>query len=141
MSSEQGAYILDITSQAFRKRLSKSRKRLYNFMKEYCGLIDPSNPCRCEKHVLANISSDEGKSSYRLFTSYPCRGKYDPDILRRLYEYDELKRVAVVFHNHPDYEAPDFYAEKLKDLMDSGQFELFNGQNQREKLKWIMDLR
>ena len=110
-------------------------------MKEYCGLIDPSNTCRCEKHVLANISSDEGKSSYRLFTSYPCRGKYDPDILRRLYEYDELKRVAVVFHNHPDYEAPDFYAEKLKDLMDSGQFELFNGQNQREKLKWIMDLR
>jgi RNA polymerase sigma factor (sigma-70 family) len=129
VSSEQGGYILDIKPEAFRKRLSRSRKRLYNFMKEHCGLIDPSNPCRCEKHILSTKESNKDKSPYRLFTSYPCRGKYDPDVLKRLHEYDELKRVAVVFHNHPDYEAPDFYVQKLKDLMDSGQFELFNGQN------------
>jgi RNA polymerase sigma factor (sigma-70 family) len=129
VSGEQGGYILGITPEAFRKRLSRSRKRLYNFMKEYCGFIDPSNPCRCEKHVLAVTSKDARESPAMVFTAYPCRGKYDPDIIKRLNEYDELKRVAVIFHNHPDYTAPDQYVDKVRELIDSGRFDLFNGQN------------
>jgi hypothetical protein len=47
--------------------------------------------------------------------------------MERLQEFDELERVAVLFRNHPDYCAPDSFVDNLRDLIFSGQFELFNG--------------
>ncbi len=128
VSSEQGGYILDITPAAFRKRLSRGRMRLHDFMRNHCGLIRSSNPCTCEKQVLHGASRESGEAPDRTFTAYPCRGRHDPDILERLQEFDELERVAVLFRCHPEYCASENFVDNLKDLMFSGQFELFNGQ-------------
>ena len=49
VTSGEGAYILDITPEAFRKRLSRARERIQNFMVKNCGLVNKNNPCRCEK--------------------------------------------------------------------------------------------
>src|SRR5215468_10595390 len=51
LSGEQAAEILEIEPAAFRKRLSRARKRLYEFLRGWCGLYDPANPCRCSKQV------------------------------------------------------------------------------------------
>lgn len=126
--SEQGGYILDITPAAFRKRLSRSRMRLNDFMKNHCGLIKSSNPCTCEKQVLHSANQGPAGTSDRPFSAYPCRGRHDPEVLERLQEFDELERVAVLFRSHPEYCAPESYVDNLRDLMLSGQFELFNGQ-------------
>ena len=128
VSSEQGGYILDITSAAFRKRLSRGRKRLHDFMGKHCGLIRSTNPCTCEKQVLHNALQDSGKAPMRTFSAYPCKGRHDPQIMERLQEFDELERVAVLFRSHPEYSAPQTFVDNLRDLMLSGHFELFNGQ-------------
>jgi RNA polymerase sigma factor (sigma-70 family) len=128
VSSEQGGYILGITSAAFRKRLSRSRKRLHNFMINHCGLIRSSNPCTCERQVLHIDKQGCNEVVDRRFTSYPCLGRHDPGVMARLQEFDELERVAVLFRSHPEYCAPESYIDNLKELMLSGQFELFNGQ-------------
>jgi RNA polymerase sigma factor (sigma-70 family) len=128
VSSEQGGYILDITPAAFRKRLSRGRKRLHDFMGKHCGLIRSTNPCTCEKQVLHNALQDSGKAPVRTFSTYPCKGRHDPQIMERLQEFDELERVAVLFRNHPEYSAPQTFVDNLRDLMLSGHFELFNGQ-------------
>ena len=129
VSGKQGAYILDITPAAFRKRLSRGRDRLSQFMEKHCGLIDPTNPCSCEKQIIKNAPEHISQTPERQFTTYPCQGRYDPDAINRLKEMDKLSRVAFVFRNHPDYTAPDFLVNNLKDMISSNQYELLNGSN------------
>jgi RNA polymerase sigma factor (sigma-70 family) len=128
VSGKQGGYILGITPIAFRKRLSRARKRINHFMENNCSLMNPSNPCTCERMVLGCPPQRLGEYSERLFTAYPCRGRHGPDVLKHIQEFDELQRVAVIFHSHPDYAAPETFMDNLKGLINSGRFELFNGQ-------------
>jgi DNA-directed RNA polymerase specialized sigma24 family protein len=40
VTSTEGAFILDITPEAFRKRISRGRKRMQEFMMNHCGLVN-----------------------------------------------------------------------------------------------------
>lgn len=41
--------LLSTTPEAYRQQLSRARKDLYSFINQKCGLINPANPCRCNK--------------------------------------------------------------------------------------------
>ena len=43
------ASVLDISSEAFRQRLSRARRDLHAFLVGNCGLVNPDNPCRCAR--------------------------------------------------------------------------------------------
>jgi RNA polymerase sigma factor (sigma-70 family) len=47
LSSDEGAAVLEIAPEAFRKRLSRARTRMAEFTRGICGLVDESKPCRC----------------------------------------------------------------------------------------------
>lgn len=49
------ADIFNITPANFRKRLSRGRKDLYNWMTNKCGLVNKKNPCRCPKKTKGFI--------------------------------------------------------------------------------------
>ncbi|MDB4286152.1 RNA polymerase sigma factor [bacterium] len=44
-----GSEIFKVSRENFRKKLSRSRKELHNFMNNKCGLVNTNNPCRCSK--------------------------------------------------------------------------------------------
>ena len=46
-----GSELLNITKDNFRAKLKKSRKDIFHFMNNQCGLVNKSNPCRCYKKV------------------------------------------------------------------------------------------
>lgn len=48
-----GAEVFNISPQNFRVKLHRTRKDLYNYMNNKCGLINKSNPCRCPKKAKA----------------------------------------------------------------------------------------
>ncbi|WED27575.1 hypothetical protein L3V77_04900 [Vibrio sp. DW001] len=48
-AEETAADILAITPGNFRQQLSRARRDLHSFMQNKCGLVDLSNPCRCER--------------------------------------------------------------------------------------------
>jgi len=52
-----GAEICDTSAVNFRKRLSRARQELYNFMNDRCGLINKENPCRCHKKTRGFIAA------------------------------------------------------------------------------------
>ncbi|WP_430966990.1 RNA polymerase sigma factor [Spongiimicrobium sp. 2-473A-2-J] len=62
-----GSEILEITKDNFRKRLSRARKDLYNFMQNKCGLVNKSNPCRCHKKVTFAVDNKIIDSKNLLF--------------------------------------------------------------------------
>jgi RNA polymerase sigma factor (sigma-70 family) len=51
VTDTEGAEILDMSRDAFRKLLSRARDRVRAAMDAHCGLIDAAAPCRCERKV------------------------------------------------------------------------------------------
>ncbi len=47
--------VLELTPAAYRKRLERARADLGAFMNDQCGLVDPSNPCRCPQKTNALV--------------------------------------------------------------------------------------
>jgi len=83
VTGDQGGYILEISSAAFRKRLSRARERLNHFMQHHCGLVNPANPCLCTRQITAKTEGDQVEKSRLVFTGYPCRARKDPVVMKR----------------------------------------------------------
>lgn len=50
-----GAEMFEISKEAFRKKLSRTRNHLRQWMNDKCGLVNKSNPCRCTKKTKGFI--------------------------------------------------------------------------------------
>ena len=53
LTDVEGAEILECSRQAFRQRVSRARRTLRYVIDNRCGLVDPSNPCRCGRQIAA----------------------------------------------------------------------------------------
>jgi hypothetical protein len=123
VSSEQGAEILDITPAAFRKRLSRSRQRLHDFLTRNCALANPDNPCTCEQHAVALQKSTGGDARTFEFANHPCRVRHGDRAVHRVKEMDELNSIGALFLHHPDFQAPTVFLEQIRTLIHSGEYE------------------
>ena len=97
LPSDEAAAICEITPPAFRKRLQRARERLQRFMEEHCGVLDPSNACRCRRRIGAAIG----------------RGRVDPAELLFVERVDALKLemqrftdAGAIFRSHPELRTP-----------------------------------
>jgi hypothetical protein len=118
---------MEITKETFRKRLSRARSDLHNFMDNKCGLINPSNPCHCDKKTKALI--DCGYVN-------PVNLKFNRDHVNKVRQAVEPKlhslygfldeKCSELFAGHPFQDAPDF-VETLREILNKDEFkELFN---------------
>jgi RNA polymerase sigma factor (sigma-70 family) len=124
VSSEQGAAILEITPAAFRKRLSRSRERIQDFLMKHCALINPDNPCKCEHHVVSQLGTGRFDDQYMVFAKHPCRIRHEESTLNRIREMDELNQIAALYRSYPDFRAPAVFIENLRGLVRSKKYEL-----------------
>jgi RNA polymerase sigma factor (sigma-70 family) len=124
VSAEQGAYITGTTPVAFRKRLSRARTLLRNFMASNCGLVDSSNPCRCARQVSYAINTRRIDAARLPFSRHPRRDQAQSVTREQLQEMRELQRVAVLFRSLPEYAAPGKFADGLRELIESGKIHL-----------------
>jgi len=124
VSSEQGAAILEITPTAFRKRLSRARERIQDFLTKHCALINPDNPCKCEHQVASQLDADRFDDKHMVFAKHPCRLKDKENTLNHIREMDELNQIATLFKRYPDFRAPAVFVENLRGLVHSEKYEL-----------------
>ncbi|MEW6529469.1 MAG: RNA polymerase sigma factor [Thermodesulfobacteriota bacterium] len=113
-TSKQGAYILGITPAAFRKRLSRAKGLLRDFMQKNCGLVNANNPCQCNKLADFAVETRWVNPEKLTFVSLPRRSPeigVRPELLQGM---DELERVAALFKSHPEYAAPDRLVDMCK---------------------------
>lgn len=125
VTGDEGSYILDITPTAFRKRLSRARALIRNFMGKKCALVNPDNPCKCSRQVAPAVRTGRIDPDNLLYATHPCHAKNDALTMSQLQELNELERVAALFRNHPNYATPGVFVESIKNLLDSGRFRLF----------------
>jgi RNA polymerase sigma factor (sigma-70 family) len=120
VTGAEGAYILNITPEAFRKRLSRARDRFQAFMLKNCGLVKNTNPCRCARHAVAKINTMPMSKPFQKTHRRPLNIKIDA--MQRLSELSEIERISLLSRSYPEYRCPEAFATIVKDLIDSGKY-------------------
>jgi RNA polymerase sigma factor (sigma-70 family) len=124
VSSEQGAAILEITPAAFRKRLSRARERIRDFLIRNCALTNPDNPCTCERYLVSQRYMERVEEKDLVFAKHPCRVKQEVGTLHRIKEMDELTQIASLYKRYPDFRAPSAFIDHIRNLVHSKKYEL-----------------
>lgn len=107
-SAPIAADILAITPGNFRQRLSRARRDLHSFMQNKCGLVDSSNPCRCERKA----------------TGFMQEGWLDPNQLK--FSGAHLKKMK---------EKAELEAQPLDEFADNAYGQLYRQHPQQEPLE------
>ena len=126
VSGDEAADILHITPSAFRKRYSRARTRMRNFMTRKCGLFNAINPCRCSLQVAQAMKTGWLSPDNLLFANHPSNLPKKLERVEQIQQMNELERVAALFRCHPDYAPPETFVREIKKLLDSGKFRVFD---------------
>ena len=109
-----GSEIFDITPEAYRKKLSRARKDLFNFMDGQCSLVNKNNPCTCEKKTKGFIKLGYVNPDNLMFNK-----DFKKSIYHRLLEKEEAlesAREAIhtrLFQDHPYEQQPEQIIEEV----------------------------
>jgi RNA polymerase sigma factor (sigma-70 family) len=103
LPSREAALVLNLSDAAYRKRLSRARERLQDFMHTHCALVGDEAPCQCatQARVQAHIRQAQ-----------PIKTKPQSAQLRQFAKAEMLaltrmSDAAAVFRAHPQYQASD----------------------------------
>ena len=99
-NSVEGAEIMGITSENFRKKLSRSRTKIRNFLTNKCGLANPENPCRCTKKIDFLIDQKIVNPKDLRFAGFSQRSI---DLVGKL---GKLEKSIAIYRSVPQAEAP-----------------------------------
>ena len=102
-----GAELLEISRDNFRQRLTRARRDLHNFMNDKCGLVDPANPCRCDKKTRGFIQAGYVDPANLLFARARVTQVREvvPETYKALATLDA--QCGRIFREHPFFDAPD----------------------------------
>jgi RNA polymerase sigma factor (sigma-70 family) len=117
LPSEEAAAVLEIAADAFRKRLSRARARMSEFMQSTCGLVDPKLPCRCGKQAACAVQRGYIDPNRLLWTAHPAQKEMKQ---AHVNEVDAIARGVAVLRSHPSYAAPASLIDGLKKLIEGG---------------------
>lgn len=124
---EEGAELMEMSRDNFRQKLSRSRKKVFQYMNGVCGQVNPENPCRCHRKVkaLAGLGMlDAGNLRY-----HRPDGKKIKDVIdqRRLrFEQTYYRTFLSHFRDQPFYDSPDM-VQWLRGIMKQNDFkEIFS---------------
>jgi RNA polymerase sigma factor (sigma-70 family) len=113
LSSQQAAQVLEVSPEAYRKRLSRARVQLDSFMGGTCGLVNQQAECRCEKQLPA-IKFQRQLTQHEQ-ADMPLLAEESAQIhLDRLFIMGE---AAAVFRGHPDYQAPAAMTQAIREVL------------------------
>src|SRR5436190_6993617 len=121
VSDAVGGELLEISRDNFRQRLTRARRDLHNFMNDKCWLVDPANPCRCEKKTRGFIQAGYVDPANLLFARAHVTQVREvvPETYEALATLDA--QCGRIFREHPFYDAPDI-VPALRRLIRTDEF-------------------
>jgi len=124
LTSDQASQVLEIDAAAFRKRLERARKRLGDFMQRKCGLVDPVAACRCVRQIPVLVDRGLLDPKRLALVDHARRPADGPTLAQAWGELSSLDAVARTMSDRPEYAAPETVLEHLRELLNSGTFQL-----------------
>jgi len=97
-----GSEIFNVSLENYRKKLSRVRKELFNFMNNKCSLVNKSNPCSCSKKTkgfikVGYVNPDKLEFNSNFIT------KIQDNLVQKSDDLDNLKETyhTKLFQEHP----------------------------------------
>ena len=118
-NSRDGAYIMEVTPETYRKRLSRAKKKISGFMENNCGLVNSKNYCHCEKRLNTAIEDKRTDPRRLLFVN-------NGGIENSLREMERLDALSSVYLSAPQYISPKNILENLKKIIESKRFDILS---------------
>ncbi len=112
VSGREAAELLGVDYAAFRQQLSRSRRRLRAFTDEYCGLVNTTAPCRCDRRVRQALTLGRVEAKER---------GADPAALERaVEEMEQVYDTAALMRWDPETPTPTAVLTSIRALLDQG---------------------
>ncbi len=124
LASPEASEILQIPAETFRKRLSRARKALQDFMRSHCGIINPANSCRCAKRIKPAMERGRLDAKNLLFAGSGMKLAQGDTVAARVREMERLEEVGTLYRSHPNYAAPESLVKSVRNLLASSDFRL-----------------
>lgn len=95
----EGAEICDITPAAFRKRLERGRRTIRQIIDGRCGLIDSTNPCRCDRQIQPSITAGIVNPHLLVFANHDRQNiGIDPGVFEKVAnQIDEVVAIGELY--------------------------------------------
>jgi RNA polymerase sigma factor (sigma-70 family) len=114
----EAAEVLEIAPAAFRKRLSRARASITSFMVSHCGLANPANACRCRRRVATAVDLGRVDPASLFFACSVGQAKQFPQVLAKIRQLEETRRVAALYRSHPDPKPSEAFVSWLRKVVD-----------------------
>ncbi|TGK28955.1 RNA polymerase sigma factor [Leptospira gomenensis] len=125
VSGDEGAEIMGIPAANFRKKLSRARKRMGNFLGTNCGVVNSGNVCRCETRISYSIRNFALKPYLDLSERLKESGEW-----KRIETYsdetDLLERVSLTYRSTMDYDSRRNTLEEVKSIFSKKNLRLLS---------------
>ena len=108
-NSLEGSEILEITPENFRKKLSRSRTKIQNFLSNKCGIVNENNPCRCKKKI--DFLIDNKMMNPKKIENKTISNLSSLDFGEKI---GVLKRTVEIYRSAPTFPAPATILNELK---------------------------
>lgn len=114
LEHDEAAQVQQISPAAHRKRLSRARSALHEFMQQQCGLVSRSAPCRCARQLPAAAEARRCGKLPMLFVS-----DSELDAAEQgLRELGELGDAAAVMRGAPAYATPEALVQGIRSVIE-----------------------
>jgi RNA polymerase sigma factor (sigma-70 family) len=115
LTDAEGAAVLEISATALRKRLSRARQSIVDFMSGHCGLVRPENACRCHRRLGRAVALKRVDPERLHYVASLQSARRFPEVLETVRALEQTRRAAALLRAQPEREV-DFTPE-LKRLL------------------------
>src|SRR5262249_14213583 len=114
LSSDEAAWVLDVSSDAYRQRLSRARAAITEFMKQRCGVFSAKNPCRCSRQVPQAMRLGMLDPQRLQLVRHPVV-EGSPEAA--LGDVLDVLDTAIIYRRQPHFAAPDGLVRALRETL------------------------
>jgi RNA polymerase sigma factor (sigma-70 family) len=119
LTSADAGEVLGVEPATFRKRLSRARGRVRDFMTAHCGLVEPSAACSCARRIGPALERRRIDPSNLLFAGRGTAARRHLPVLEAVGAMERLHQIAGLFQSHPEYAAPERVVREVRRVLDS----------------------
>lgn len=118
LSSSDAAEILEIEPATFRKRVSRARSALTEFLGRRCGVFNESAACACHRRLDRAVALGRVRPDDLEVTSGNL-----VQLRRQLACISEMQRVTAFYKDEPNLESKSDFVVSIRSLLSAGREE------------------
>jgi RNA polymerase sigma factor (sigma-70 family) len=114
LSSDEAAWVLEVTPDAYRQRLARARAAITEFMQKRCGVFSAKNPCRCSRQVPQAMRLGMLDPKRLQLVRHPVvEGSPEAELGDVL----DVLDAAIIYRRQPRFAAPDGLARAIRETL------------------------